>query len=291
MRFSGNELDVLSAGLIIIGNEILAGHTLDTNSNWLCRQLTTMGIEVRRIVTVPDFGNAVIEVIQESLYRDWYVLITSGGLGPTYDDSTLASVAKAVGKELRLHHRALELVKQRYDDLAGKGLVPDNSLTPPRVKMAMMPVGAYPLRNNVGTAPGMYLRIRRENLPDLHLFSLPGVPKEMKDIFQHQVIPILKVVLNLGAYYEIRCNVGVIVESDLAPYLKEIARRHPRVYVKSTPQGHLENKKSGMLVMLSARGKNMDDVKKLVLAARDDLISSLGLDAAVVSCEDVIKTA
>ncbi len=277
----------LLAGLIIIGNEILSGHTLDTNSHWLCRQLTTMGIEVRRITTVPDFGNDVIEVVQDAVTREWNIVITSGGLGPTYDDSTLLSIARALNLPVKYHQRAIEMIKQRYDDLAKKGLVPDNSLTPPRMKMAMMPEGAYPLRNNVGTAPGMYLKISRRDLPDLHLFSLPGVPREQKDIFQNQVVPLLRITFELGAYYEIRCNVGSIVESDLAPYLKQVAKQHPRVYVKSTPQGHDENKKSGMIVMLSARGKDFEKIKKHVLDARNDLIQSLKMDPTRVKCQEV----
>lgn len=245
-----------------------------------------MGFEVRRITTVPDFGEDVIEVVRDAVQREWSVVVTSGGLGPTYDDSTLLSISKALKLPVKYHYRALEMVKQRYDDLARDGLVPSNVLTPPRLKMALMPEEAYPLRNNVGTAPGMYLRIRRDALGDLHLFSLPGVPRELKDMFQHQVTPILKFVFQVGFYYELRCNVGAIVESDLAPHLKAVAKRHPRVYVKSTPQGHLENKQAGMMVMFSARGRDLDEIKKMVLDARNDLITSLNMDVDSVICQE-----
>ncbi len=291
MRMNAADVEDLSltAGLIIIGNEILSGHTLDTNSNWLCRQLTMMGIEVRRIVTVPDFGSDVVEVIQDAVTREWDIVITSGGLGPTYDDGTVFSIARALNRDVHLHPRAIELVKQRYADLAEKGLVPDNFLTPSRIKMALLPEGAYPLRNDVGTAPGVYLKISRTHLPFQHWFSLPGVPRELKSIFLHQVLPILGIIFQLGAYHEIRCNVGTMVESDLAPYLKEVARRHPRVYVKSTPQGHAKNQKSGMIVIFSARGRDSESLREMVLRARDDLLTSLNLDSSQVKCDEFSK--
>src|SRR5207245_5074691 len=110
------------------------------------------------------------------------LLITIGGLGPTHDDMTLARISRALHKPMRLNKEALELVRDHYRKLESK-----TKLTKYRTKMATLPQGSVPLPNPVGTAPGVKMQQSSTTM-----FSLPGVPSEMKAIFRASIIPYLE---------------------------------------------------------------------------------------------------
>jgi len=112
------------AEIFIIGNEILIGDIQDTNTNWLCREINRLGGHVARVTVMRDIDAVIVAELQAALGRGANVIITSGGLGPTADDLTLAAVARGAGVELRLHDQALQMVRQRYDELAGQGILP-----------------------------------------------------------------------------------------------------------------------------------------------------------------------
>ncbi|MGQ9729314.1 MAG: molybdopterin-binding protein, partial [Candidatus Fervidibacter sp.] len=109
--------------IIAIGNELLIGDVLDTNTNWLCRRLTMMGAFVRRAVLVRDDEDAITTEIKGAISRKTNLLFTSGGLGPTDDDRTVAAVAKALGRPLELNEQALKMVERRYRELHEHGFV------------------------------------------------------------------------------------------------------------------------------------------------------------------------
>lgn len=152
-------------------------------------------------------------------------MITTGGLGPTYDDVTLEGVARALGRGLKLHPRALEMVRSFY---SRRGL----GLTEDRVKMAMLPEGAEPLDNPVGAAPGAVVEARGTLVA-----SLPGVPREMEAMFDRSLRPLLEGIAPPGAVVECGLTVRGVPESSLAPYIKRASRVSRMVYVKSHPQG------------------------------------------------------
>ncbi len=211
--------------MINFGNELLIGRIVNTNGAWLAEQLTLLGFDVRRIIVAPDDEEAV-EVLREALSKA-DVIVCTGGLGPTYDDRTAEFLAKAVGRRLVENGEALEMVRRKYEE---RGL----PLTPERRKMALLPEGSKPIPNPVGTAPGIMLEV------DGRLAAcLPGVPAEMKEMFERYVKPVLRERAPNVCIYEASIVVEGVPESTLAPVIKEVARScPPPCYVKSHPKGH-----------------------------------------------------
>lgn len=218
-------VDQPSAWIISVGNELLIGRIINTNASYLARRLTFLGFKVTRIITVPDEVSDISEEIKRGLERA-SLIITTGGLGPTYDDLTLEGIAQAIGVSLELNEEAYRQVREFYER---KGL----PLTRERLKMAMLPRGAVPLRNTVGAAPGVFLEVNGRII-----VALPGVPKEMEAIFEDEVVPRIKVLAPEMAMAECSIVVKGVPESSLAPVLSELARRNPRAYIKSHPKGH-----------------------------------------------------
>ena len=229
MRFPG--LRQTRFDLITVGYEILDGKILDTNSKWLAERITSMGGRVDRMITVGDDVDEIAWAIRESIKSgvDW--IIIGGGLGPTYDDLTLRGVAKALKRELVLNRKALEMLKRRYKELYEKGVIPSPELTPQRIKMAMLPRGGRPLRNEVGSAPGVLLRSGRTRI-----VCLPGVPSELKNIFENEVKPLIEKGLKRVYRVERWLEVRGVAESTLAPRLEILRSRNPNVYIKSHPR-------------------------------------------------------
>lgn len=152
----------MRAGILTVGDELLAGDTVDTNATWLAERLTDRGVTVERISTVPDRTEAIAELVAE--YSDRYdVVIVTGGLGPTHDDVTMDGVAAAFGRELRTDEQALEWLEA---DGYSRGDLATGT--------ADLPEGSDPLHNEAGVAPGCILE---------NVYVFPGVPDEMKAMF------------------------------------------------------------------------------------------------------------
>jgi nicotinamide-nucleotide amidase len=143
--------------IIAIGNELLQGDVLDTNTHWLIQQVTELGGRVTRAVMVRDEPDAIAHELHGARERGTALILTGGGLGPTDDDLTLGAVAKATACPLQLDPLALEMVRCTYEDLVDRGVFADAAMTPAREKMACLPRGATPLDNPVGAAPGVLL--------------------------------------------------------------------------------------------------------------------------------------
>lgn len=259
---------MVSVEILAIGNELLIGDVLDTNTHWLCRRLTTMGAFVQRAVLLRDDEEAIAAEVQGALRRGVRLLVTSGGLGPTDDDRTLSAIARALNRPLELNEEALAMVAQRYSELYRQGFVDTPEVTPPRRKMAMLPQGATPLFNPVGTAPGVWL-----TEGETALVCLPGVPAELKGIFDHSLPPYLKQVLGKGAYTEQTFEVTCRDESVLAPLLKSVADRYPEVYLKSKARVFGTEVRINLLVAATASDKVTAEAR--LRAAVDDLIAAL----------------
>jgi len=168
------------AEIVTVGREVLRGFTVNTNASWLAQRLVELGFDVRRVTVIDDTMEDIGSVTREVLSRSPDVVIYTGGLGPTFDDITVEAVGRALNLELRIDEEALKMVKAVYERL---GL----PLTEERVKMARLPVGSEPLPNPVGTAPGVWLKYQ-----DVIFVLLPGVPGEMKAIFEGSVKPRLE---------------------------------------------------------------------------------------------------
>ncbi len=218
--------------IICIGNELLIGKTLNTNAQWLAKRITTLGLNVHRISIVGDDIGEISRATQETLQRSPRFLITTGGLGPTFDDKTLEGLAKALENKLEVNQEALAMVKEKYHMYAEEGKLEKAELTPPRVKMAKLPEGARPLSNPVGTAPGVIIEHGRTTI-----LALPGVPSEMKAIFDESAESLLKQVAGNTTFFEMSIETTGLVESEITPFIDRVMRDNPYVYVKSHPKG------------------------------------------------------
>lgn len=158
--------DIYTAALIIIGNEILSGRTQDTNTMWIAERLTERGITLSQVRVIPDIEEEIISTIN-SVRKKYDYVFTTGGIGPTHDDITAENVAKAFGLELEKNEQAFKMLEEHY------GLA---ELTPPRLKMSMIPVGARLIPNPVTAAPGFILE-------NVHVMA--GVPRIMQAMLDH----------------------------------------------------------------------------------------------------------
>jgi len=256
--------------IVVVGNEILNGSVRDTNSWWLATQLQSLGVKLRRVTVVGDDVREIASAVREAVRRGAEWVITSGGLGPTHDDVTLEGVARAVGKELTVNRAAVEMLKERYERLYREGAIKDPQLTPSRIKMAMMPRGAEALRNNAGSAPGCLVKAR-----GVRIVSLPGVPRELMDIFENEVKPRIereaKRVVRSTLWIEVR---GV-PESVYARGLERISRAvKGHVYIKSHPQGIVDGVSLTRIEVL-AEGVTKEESERFLADARGRIVSML----------------
>lgn len=162
--------------LVTIGDELLTGHTVDTNSAWMGVALNARGFSVDRRITVRDVGEEISEAIDEAFSKADVVLVT-GGLGPTNDDITKKVLCGYFGTTLALHKESLQLIEE-FVSMRGYPLTDSNR------NQAMVPIGCTPLLNRMGTAPGMWFEHNGKVL-----VSMPGVPYEMEYLMSHEVIP------------------------------------------------------------------------------------------------------
>jgi nicotinamide-nucleotide amidase len=218
--------------IICIGNELLIGKTVNTNAQWIAKQTTAFGASVKRVTVVADEVSEIAESVREALKRKPKFVITTGGLGPTFDDKTLEGVAEALNRRLLVNSDALAMVEEKYKAYAKEKRTDPVELTQARVKMATLPENAEPVLNPIGTAPGI-----RVNVNQTVLISLPGVPSEMKAIFNGCVVPLIKEASGGSSFYEDSVFVEGVMESGLAPLIDRVMRDNAGVYVKSHPKG------------------------------------------------------
>src|SRR5687768_5609495 len=136
--------DTIKAALVIIGNEILSGRTADANTPWIAERLTERGILQAEVRIIPDIERMIIAAVNQ-LRADYDYVFTTGGIGPTHDDITSESIAKALGVRLGRDEQAVQALASYYGS---------DNLTPPRLKMAMVPQGSKLIPNPVSGAPG-----------------------------------------------------------------------------------------------------------------------------------------
>jgi nicotinamide-nucleotide amidase len=251
--------------IIAVGKEILQGQTLDTNSSWLAKRITALGGRVVRVVIPDDDVGAIVQEIETSFNNKAEVIITTGGLGPTFDDKTLAGIAEATGNPLALDPDALEIVTRRYQEFYEGGFVDSPEITSAREKMAHVPHGAQLMANPVGAAPAVFLQTSHGVI-----FALPGVPKEMQAIFEGEVLPRLKEILGPAVYLEEGVNTGLGDESVLGGIVEHVMKGVPGVYLKSKATRF--GKAVDLEVVITAAGPDEGEVKKRVTEAKGLLL-------------------
>ena len=203
--------DTYSAALIIIGNEILSGRTQDTNTMWIAERLTDRGIVLGQVRVIPDIEEEIIETVN-SVRKKFDYVFTTGGIGPTHDDITAESIAKAFGVELEQNERAFQMLEEHY------GLA---ELTEPRIKMSMIPVGARLIPNPVTAAPGFIVE-------NVHVMA--GVPRIMQAMLDH-VLGMIEAGKPIMSN-TIACS---LAESTVAKDLSELQAQFPKLQMGSYP--------------------------------------------------------
>jgi nicotinamide-nucleotide amidase len=172
-------------GIILsIGDELILGQTVDSNSAWLSQQLAAIGVPVLAHITVADDQPAIEQAIDESVQR-CQVLLISGGIGPTPDDLTRQALAGVMKKPLKVDEAWLMHIRKFFRRL-GREMPEMNAI------QAMIPHGAELIWNHNGTAAGIYARLTSENGEEkaaTHVFVMPGVPKEMHSMYRRDVLP------------------------------------------------------------------------------------------------------
>jgi nicotinamide-nucleotide amidase len=174
---------MIQAELIAVGNELLNGSTLDTNSSFLALELEKIGISVASISLVSDDIDNIANCLRRSIEQSSVVILT-GGLGPTSDDLTRDAIAKVAGRKIVLNEQSLNRVAE-YCKKRGRELNDNHK------QQAYFPENAQVIENHVGTADAFLLEIENSAKAKIPVISLPGVPKEMKDLFLNSVCSLL----------------------------------------------------------------------------------------------------
>jgi nicotinamide-nucleotide amidase len=169
----------MNAEIVAIGTEILLGEIVDTNSAYITRQLRDIGVNVYYLTTVGDNLERIAGAIRIALGRA-DVVITTGGVGPTVDDMTRQAVANATDRDLEFRPELFEDIRERFRQFGAR--MSENN----RVQ-AYIPAGSIPVHNRLGTAPCFIVESDQGTV-----ISLPGVPREMKDLMQVTVLPYLR---------------------------------------------------------------------------------------------------
>ena len=203
----------MKAEIISVGSELTSGQNLDTNSQWLSQRLAEIGIVVGWHTTVADELDDDVAAFRVAAERAALVLIT-GGLGPTQDDLTRDALAKLAGVELVFHQPSFDHIQQLFAQR--HRTMPERN----RVQ-ALFPAGAEPIPNAYGTAPGIWMKVAQSIL-----VAMPGVPSEMKAMFDEQVRPrLLSLNLGGGALAQRKINCFGAGESAIEQKIMDLTRR------------------------------------------------------------------
>ena len=206
----------VNAHLITIGDEILYGQTLDTNSYWISQRLDEIGVKVTKKITIPDNEEDILEEFAEASKRTDIVLVT-GGLGPTSDDLTKPCLVKFFHVKLELNQKSLDNIKKLLS-------ARNRQVTPLNLKQAELPSNCEMIPNFIGTASGMWFDEK-----NTILISVPGVPHEMKEMMKHTIIPKIQARFNISKInHKIIKTIGV-GESWLASEIKEWEANLPKL--------------------------------------------------------------
>lgn len=204
----------ITAEVLAIGDELLFGQTLDTNSHWISTRLTEGGIRVVRRTTIGDNETDILQAFAQAEQRADMVLIT-GGLGPTSDDLTKPCLAKYFNCELKIHEEALAEITAFFEQ-RGRTMTETNRM------QAALPVCCEKITNTLGTAPGMWFERNGKVF-----VSMPGVPHEMKKMMEDTVLPKIKNKFNPPRIVHRIIRTAGIGESFLADKLSEWEKQLP----------------------------------------------------------------
>ena len=246
-----------SAAIITIGDELLYGSVVDTNAAYIGQRLTETGIEPVFSITVGDEASRIGGALEVACRQADAVLVT-GGLGPTHDDVTKTVIAEAIGQDLVFHHDILETVEHMFTR-RGMAMPESNRI------QAYMPRHAEVLDNPVGTAPG-FLAHHHETA----VFVMPGVPREMKQMLNEQVLPRLRDKGTGRVILHRWIRTTGIGESSLTQIIGDIIDEAKDVKIASLPQ------ETGVNLRLTAEGRTGDEARQRIEAVETRMVARAG---------------
>ena len=240
--------DIVTAAMIVIGDEILSGRTKDKNIGHLADMMTTVGIDLKEVRIVPDEEDEIVAAVNALRARYTYVF-TTGGIGPTHDDITADSVSKAFGVPCEYEPRAYAMLEANY---ASRGM----EFSEARKRMARMPRGADLIENPVSVAPGF-------RIGNVHVMA--GVPSIFQAMLDN-VVPSLKTGAKLLST-TVQCPYG---EGTIGGPLGEIQKAHPETIIGSYPK-YLDGKFWTELVVRSRSQEAMERARAAVEAMLSEI--------------------
>ena len=233
----------MKAALIIIGNEILSGRTQDKNLSYLANWLNEIGIQLSEVRVIRDEEKVIIDTVNH-LRSEYDYVFTTGGIGPTHDDITSLSIARAFGVELEINDKALAILKEYYKD---------GELTEARMKMTMIPVGAELVDNPVSKAPGFKMD---------NVFVMAGIPSIMQGMLEGA-----RMFLKGGDVVKSMSIDVFTPESNVAQALTDLQKKYNDVEIGSYPFSK-DNRFGTTLVMRSSNEKRLqqcdEELKELM---------------------------
>jgi nicotinamide-nucleotide amidase len=259
-----------SAEIIAIGTELLLGQTQDTNSQFLAYELNKAGFDVFRATVIGDNQQRITQAINESLSRA-EIVITTGGLGPTVDDPTRQAAADVFNDKLIFKQVLWKQIKQRFER-TGRTPTKNNR------RQAYLPRSARVIENPVGTAPAFYVQ-RNSNL----LICLPGVPAEMKFLFENSVLPLIfsKYQIHQTILSQIIHTIG-IGESKVDELIDDLEKMdNPTVGLTAYP-GQVD-------IRITAKAADEESANKLILPIINELEKRLGNNVFGRGQENIIE--
>lgn len=212
---------------MVVGDELLAGHTEDANGPFLARRLRELGHPVVRITIVPDQRPAIVDALEDARERAG-LLFTCGGLGPTRDDVTVDAVAEFLDRPLETPPEAEEQIRRIYRYGKEQGLLETAEVDEGAWRMARVPEGGTVVRNDEGAAPGSV-----HELGEGRLVVLPGPPAELESVFEHAVDRGLVPTGDAQATREVHLDT---FEAPVSDRLGAFDDAHPDVHVGSYPK-------------------------------------------------------
>ena len=230
----------VNAAIVIIGNEILSGRTQDVNVVAISKWLNELGVKLEEVRVIPDIENSIIKTVNE-LKKNFNYVFTTGGIGPTHDDITSQSIAKAFNLSYGFHKEAYAILEKYY------GRAKFNA---GRKKMAMMPVKASLILNPSSGAPGFIVE---------NVYSLPGVPSILKSMLGG-----LKNKIKGGKKIFTKTISVQTVESEIAKPLADVQKKFKSVDIGSYPFFRL-GKIGVSMVVRSDDKKKIDDCSKKII--------------------------
>ncbi len=239
-----------SCAILSVGRELLLGQTVDTNAAWLAGQLSGIGFTIRQIRTVDDDLPAIVAALRD-LAAQTDALIITGGLGPTPDDLTRQAIAAAAGVELVFHEELLEHIRACFRAF-------NRPMTDSNRVQAYQPAGGRALHNGCGTAPGVCCRIG-----DCTAYAMPGVPREMKAMFESAILPELRSAPGAQVRYMKLYHLCGIGESRIGEVLRDVQPLSPESEL-GTAVGN-----GVTMVRAMAFAPTLEQAEAKVAAARD----------------------